>query len=103
MRCPISPNTGCRCQSERSPRCASASSDIRKAGETQVLTPDMRLHLTGALDRAGTAVEQWPLHLLTYPDIAAQLAFGYRAVQRAIPEAGRQRPPTNCTKCASAS
>ncbi len=66
--------------------------DIRTAGETKVLTPDMRLRLTGALDRANAAVDQWPLHLLTYPDIAAQLASGYRAVQRAIPDNWTETP-----------
>ena len=67
--------------------------DIRTAGESQVMTPDMRLRLTGALDRAGTAVDQWPLHLLTYPDIATQLASGYRAVQRSIPDSWPEAPP----------
>ena len=60
--------------------------DIRTAGETQVLTFDMRSRLTGTLDEAGAAIEQWPLHLVTYPDIAEQLAAGYRAVQRATPD-----------------
>jgi CHAD domain-containing protein len=60
--------------------------DIRKAGETQVLTPDMRLQLTAGLDNAGAAVDRWPLHLLTYSDIAGRLASGYRAVQKEIPE-----------------
>jgi CHAD domain-containing protein len=60
--------------------------DIRTAGESQALTPDMRLRLASALDRAEAAIDEWPLHRLTYPDIAAQLASGYRAVQRAVPD-----------------
>jgi CHAD domain-containing protein len=66
--------------------------DIRTAGETAALTPDLRLRLSGALDRASAAVDHWPLHLLTYPDVATQLASGYRAVQRAIPEDWPEAP-----------
>jgi CHAD domain-containing protein len=60
--------------------------EIRKAGESRVLTPDMRLRLFGALDSAGAAVDRWPLHVLTYSDVAQQLASGYRAVQREVPD-----------------
>jgi CHAD domain-containing protein len=66
--------------------------DIRTAGESKALTSDMRLRLTGALDRAGAAVDAWPLHLLTYPGIATHLASGYRAVQRSIPDNWPEAP-----------
>jgi CHAD domain-containing protein len=59
---------------------------LRQAAETTTLTGDMRLQIAQGLDRAGAVVERWPLHTLTFPDVAQRLAFGYRATRRAIPE-----------------
>jgi CHAD domain-containing protein len=60
--------------------------DIRTAGETTALTADMRLRITAALDEAGAAIVRWPLHVLTFADVAKQLASHYRAARRAVPE-----------------
>jgi CHAD domain-containing protein len=59
---------------------------LRQAAETTTLTGDMRMQIAQALDRAGNAVEGWPLQTLAFPDVAQQLALGYRAARRAIPE-----------------
>jgi CHAD domain-containing protein len=59
---------------------------LRQTAETTTLTGDMRLSIAQVLDRAGSAVERWPLHTLRFPDVAKQLALGYRAARRAIPE-----------------
>jgi CHAD domain-containing protein len=58
--------------------------DIRKAAET-TLNPDMRLRLNSALEEAETQVERWPLHLLTFEDVADQLARFYRAARGLSP------------------
>jgi CHAD domain-containing protein len=59
---------------------------LKQAQETTALTPEMRLKLSAALDQALAAVDQWPLHLLTYGDVARRLARGYRAARRALPK-----------------
>jgi len=58
--------------------------EIRKAAET-TLNPDMRLRLNGALEEAEAQVERWPLHLLTFEDVADQLARFYRAARGLTP------------------
>jgi CHAD domain-containing protein len=58
--------------------------EIRQAAET-MLDADMRLRLTGALDQAETMVERWPLHTLTFDDVADQLTRFYREARRLIP------------------
>jgi CHAD domain-containing protein len=60
--------------------------EVRKTAETTILTADMRLRLVQALEAADAAVDRWPLHLLTFPDVAQRLAIGYRMARRAIPE-----------------
>jgi CHAD domain-containing protein len=60
--------------------------DIRKAAETTLINADMRLRLGSALDRAEAVVERWPLHVLTFDDVADQLARFYRGVRQLIPE-----------------
>src|SRR5258708_4311088 len=60
--------------------------EVRQAAETTTLTGDMRLRLTQALDQADAAVERWPLHVLTFADVAQRLALGYGAARRALPE-----------------
>src|SRR6266852_3981255 len=58
--------------------------EIRKVAET-TLNPDMRLRLNGALEEAEAQVERWPLHLLTFDDVADQLARFYRAARGLTP------------------
>jgi len=60
--------------------------EVRQAAETTTLTGDMRLRLTQALDQADAAVDRWPLHVLTFADVAQRLALGYGAARRALPE-----------------
>jgi CHAD domain-containing protein len=60
--------------------------EVRQAAETTTLTGDMRVRLVQVLDQAGAAVERWPLHVLTFADVAQRLALGYGAARRALPE-----------------
>jgi CHAD domain-containing protein len=60
--------------------------EIKQAAETTTLTSDMRTRIVDALDQATAAAERWPLHTLTFADIADRLARGYRAGRRLIPE-----------------
>jgi len=60
--------------------------ELKQAAETTTLTADMRLRITAALDQAQAAVEVWPLHLLTFPDVAKCLTRGYRSARDALPE-----------------
>src|SRR5256886_13950868 len=57
---------------------------VREAAET-TLNADMRLRLGSALDQAATVVERWPLHTLTFDDVADQLTRFYRDARRMIP------------------
>ena len=61
--------------------------EIRRAAETTLINADMRLRLGNALDQAETMVERWPLHLLTFDDVAEQLARFYRGARQ--PDPGR--------------
>jgi CHAD domain-containing protein len=58
--------------------------EIKRAAET-TLNADMRSRLGSALDGAETIVERWPLHLLTFDQVADQLARFYRDTRRHIP------------------
>ena len=58
--------------------------EIRKAAET-TLDSDLRLRLDKALDEAASVVECWPLHLVTFDDVADQLAHFYRAARGLTP------------------
>jgi CHAD domain-containing protein len=58
---------------------------LRQSAETNVLTGDMRLRLTTALAQADSAVERWPLHTLTFADVADRLVLGFRDARRAVP------------------
>jgi CHAD domain-containing protein len=60
--------------------------EIRRAAETTLLNADMRLRLGSALDQAEAIVERWPLHMVTFDDVADQLARFYRGVRQLIPE-----------------
>ena len=57
---------------------------IREAAET-TLNAEMRLRLGSALDQAAVVVERWPLHTLTFDDVADQLTRFYRDARRMIP------------------
>ncbi len=59
--------------------------EIRRAAET-MLNADMRLRLGSALDASETAVERWPLHLVTFDNVADQLTRFYRNARAMIPE-----------------
>src|SRR5262249_2767407 len=56
---------------------------IREAETT--LNAEMRLRLGSALDQAAVVVERWPLHTLTFDDVADQLTRFYRDARRMIP------------------
>ena len=60
--------------------------ELKQAAETTTLTADMRLRISTTLDQAQAAVELWPLHLLTFPDVAKCLTRGYRSARDALPE-----------------
>ncbi|MCC6778015.1 MAG: CHAD domain-containing protein [Hyphomicrobiales bacterium] len=51
-----------------------------------LLDADMRARLVVALDRAGALVARWPLHTLTFDDVADQLMRFYGRAQRLIPQ-----------------
>jgi CHAD domain-containing protein len=59
---------------------------LRQNAETQVLTPEMRLQLTRALAQAESSVERWPLHVLTFAEVADRLVQGFRDARRALPK-----------------
>jgi len=58
--------------------------EIKQTAET-TLNADLRLRLGSALDQAAAAVERWPLHTLTFDDIADQLTRFYRDARRLVP------------------
>ena len=58
--------------------------EIRRSAET-TLNAEMRERLGTALDQASDAVERWPLHALTFDEIADQLARFYREARRRLP------------------
>jgi CHAD domain-containing protein len=66
---------------------------LRQSAETNVLTGDMRLRLTGTLAQAERAVERWPLHTLTFADVADRLALGFRDARRALPRSWSDTEP----------
>jgi CHAD domain-containing protein len=59
---------------------------LRQTVETKVVTDAMRTRLTDALGEADAAVERWPLHTLTFAEVADVLARGFRAARRALPK-----------------
>jgi len=66
---------------------------LRQTAETDVLTPDMRLNLTRTLAQAGNAVERWPLHILTFAEVADRLTRGFREARRALPRTWSDTDP----------
>ena len=59
---------------------------IRAAAESRILTGDMRLRMTAALDQATAAVERWPLDDLAFDALAERLARAFRSARRAMPD-----------------
>jgi CHAD domain-containing protein len=59
--------------------------EIKREAET-TLNTDMRARLVGTLEAAEAIVERWPLHLLTFDQVAHQLTRFYRDTRRMIPE-----------------
>jgi CHAD domain-containing protein len=57
---------------------------IKQTAET-TLNADMRLRLGRALDQGAAAIERWPLHILTFDDVADQLTRFYRGARQLIP------------------
>jgi CHAD domain-containing protein len=57
---------------------------VRGTAET-TLDAGMRSRLRAALDRAGAAVDDWPVDGIAFEDIADRLARGYRTARRAVP------------------
>src|SRR5258708_7840409 len=66
---------------------------LRQSAETDVLTGEMRVRLTGALAQAEAAVERWPLHVLTFADVADRLVLGFREGRRALPRSWSECDP----------
>jgi CHAD domain-containing protein len=66
---------------------------LRQSAETNVLIGDMRLRLTGTLADAESAVESWPLHTLTFADVADRLVLGFRDARRALPRSWSEAEP----------
>jgi CHAD domain-containing protein len=66
---------------------------MRQTAETQVLTPDMRLQLGRALAGAESSVERWPLHVLTFAEVADRLVQGFRDARRALPRNWSETDP----------
>jgi CHAD domain-containing protein len=60
--------------------------DLRAKGESHALGPKMRRRIDETLTEASDALDRWPLHVLTFPDLAKQLAAGYRDARRAVPK-----------------
>lgn len=57
---------------------------IRRAAETS-LDAHMRERLGNAIDRADTIVARWPLQMLSFDEVATELARSYRAARCLIP------------------
>jgi CHAD domain-containing protein len=66
---------------------------LRQSAETSVLTPDMRLQLARALGQAGSSVDRWPLHVLTFAEVADRLVQGFRDARRALPRNWSETDP----------
>ena len=59
---------------------------LRGSEEKAVLTPGLRDVIVAWIDTAAAAVDAWPLDPFDFSAIAAELAGGYRAARRRIPE-----------------
>jgi CHAD domain-containing protein len=59
---------------------------LRGSEEKAVLTPGLRDGIIAWIDTAAAAADSWPLDPFDFSAIAAQLADGYRAARRRIPE-----------------
>jgi CHAD domain-containing protein len=59
--------------------------EIARTAEITTLNADMRARLGNALATAEATVERWPLHLVTFDQVADRLTRFYRDVRRRIP------------------
>ncbi len=66
---------------------------IRTAAESQILTGDMRLRMTDALDQAIAAVRHWPVDDLAFDALAGRLARAFRSARRAVPDDWAEAAP----------
>jgi CHAD domain-containing protein len=66
---------------------------VRQTAETAILTPDMRLQLARALTQAESSVERWPLHVLTFAEVADRLVQGFRDARQALPRSWSEADP----------
>ena len=60
--------------------------DLRAHAETTGLTPSIRTRIAGAMVRAETRAERWPLDDLRFADVAAALRDHYQRARHAIPD-----------------
>lgn len=60
--------------------------DLRTAGEKSTFTVETRQRIADVLADAGAAIGRWPLHTLTFADVAGALTASYRAARRAAPK-----------------
>ena len=60
--------------------------DLRTAGEKNALSPKMRRRIDEMIADADDAVDHWPLHVVSFRDIAKQLAVGYHNARQALPK-----------------
>ena len=75
---------------------------VRQSAEA-TLNPDMRLRLGNALDAAGAIVDRWPLHMLTFDDVAGELVRFIARPAALRRMTGRRRAARICMSCASVS
>jgi CHAD domain-containing protein len=59
---------------------------LRAHAETASLTPSIRTKISGAMDRAETRIERWPLDDVAFADVAESLREHYRRARHAIPD-----------------
>ena len=61
--------------------------DVRRNAEAATLDPAMRDRLREGLDAAAAQIALWPLHVVSFADIADRLTRFYRRTQQQIPDA----------------
>jgi CHAD domain-containing protein len=60
--------------------------DLRAHAETASLTSSIRTRIAGAMDRAETRIERWPLDDLEFADVAEGLREHYQRARHSIPD-----------------
>jgi CHAD domain-containing protein len=66
---------------------------LRGSEEKAVLTADLRDAIIAWLDETAAAIDMWPLEPFDFAAIAAQLAVGYRASRRYLPDEWQAATP----------